>query len=75
MTEQVTTLSVIIPTLNETGQIEDVLGYGNPINAKKWWLDLEVMGDKTFKYDPKNYTVAAITWVMLSDTARVPVAA
>ncbi|NKB21619.1 MAG: Fe-S protein [Alphaproteobacteria bacterium] len=39
--------------------LDDVLGHGNPINAKKWWLDLEVMGDKTFKYDPKNYTVAA----------------
>ncbi|MGY9020348.1 MAG: hypothetical protein ACKVHX_12875 [Alphaproteobacteria bacterium] len=39
--------------------LDDVLGYGNPINAKKWWLDLEVMGDETFKYDPKNYTVAA----------------
>jgi len=39
--------------------LDDVLGYGNPINAKKWWLDLEIMGDKTFKYDPKNYTVAA----------------
>lgn len=39
--------------------LDDVLGYGNPINAKKWWLDLEIMGDKTFKYDPRNYTVAA----------------
>lgn len=39
--------------------LDDKLGYGNPIDAKKWWLDLEVMGDKTFKYDPKNYVVAA----------------
>jgi len=39
--------------------LDDFLGYGNPIDAKKWWLDLEVMGDKSFKYDPKNFTVAA----------------
>lgn len=39
--------------------LDDVLGYGNPVDAKKWWLDLEVMGKRTFRYDPENYTVEA----------------
>lgn len=39
--------------------LDDVLGGGNPVDAKKWWLDLEVKGDVSFKYDPKNYVEAA----------------
>lgn len=39
--------------------LDDKFGSGNPVDAKKWWLDLEVMGDVSFKYDPKNYAVAA----------------
>ena len=39
--------------------LDDRLGYGNPIDAKKWWLDLEVMGEKTFRYDPQNYVTHA----------------
>ena len=32
--------------------LDDVLGNGNPVDAKKWWLDLEVMGERSFRYDP-----------------------
>jgi ferredoxin len=39
--------------------LDDVLGGGNPVDAKKWWLDLEVLGERSFRYDPKNHTVAA----------------
>lgn len=39
--------------------LDDVLGNGNPIDAKKWWLDLEVIGARSFKYDPRNYVVNA----------------
>jgi ferredoxin len=39
--------------------LDDVLGNGNPVDAKKWWLDLEVKGRKTFQYQPENYTVKA----------------
>ena len=37
--------------------LDDWLGNGNPNDAKKWWLDLEVIGKRSFKYDPKNYVV------------------
>jgi len=39
--------------------LDDRLGNGNPVDQKKWWLDLEVMGKRSFRYDAKNYTVAA----------------
>lgn len=39
--------------------LDDMLGNGNPVDSKKWWLDLEVIGKKSFKYDPSNYTVEA----------------
>ena len=39
--------------------LDDKLGNGNPVDQKKWWLDLEVMGERSFRYDAKNYTVAA----------------
>ena len=39
--------------------LDDVLGYGNPIDEKKWWLDLEVKGDRTFRYDSQNYVEKA----------------
>lgn len=39
--------------------LDDVLGSGNPVDAKKWWLDLEVKGDVSFKYDPRNHVEAA----------------
>lgn len=39
--------------------LDDVLGNGNPIDAKKWWLDLEVMGKRTFRYDAQNFIVEA----------------
>ncbi len=39
--------------------LDDKMGNGNPVDQKKWWLDLEVMGEKLFRYDAKNYTVAA----------------
>jgi len=35
--------------------LDDVMGNGNPVDAKKWWLDLEVMGKRSFRYDPKNH--------------------
>jgi ferredoxin len=40
--------------------LDDVLGNGNPVDEKKWWLDLEVMGKKSFRYDPKNYVDVAM---------------
>jgi len=39
--------------------LDDKLGNGNPIDAKKWWLDLEVIGKRSFKYNPENYVVEA----------------
>ena len=39
--------------------MDDVLGGGNPVDVKKWWLDLEVIGRKSFKYDAENYVVEA----------------
>ena len=39
--------------------LDDKLGNGNPVDRKKWWLDLEVMGERSFRYDARNYTVAA----------------
>ena len=39
--------------------LDDVLGNGNPSDAKKWWLDLEVLGERSFKYNPENYVEEA----------------
>lgn len=39
--------------------LDDLLGGGNPVDEKKWWLDLEVIGRKSFRYNPENYTVEA----------------
>ena len=39
--------------------LDDFLGYGNPLDEKKWWLDLEVKGKRSFKYDPENIVVKA----------------
>ena len=39
--------------------LDDKLGNGNPVDKKKWWLDLEVIGKRSFKYDPDNYVLAA----------------
>jgi reductive dehalogenase len=39
--------------------MDDLLGHGNPVDAKKWWLDLEVMGKRSFRYDSNNYVVKA----------------
>jgi ferredoxin len=39
--------------------LDDKLGHGNPNDKKKWWLDLEVMGKRTFRYDPNNEVVEA----------------
>mgnify|MGYP000926046806 FL=1 len=39
--------------------LDDVLGNGNPNDAKKWWLDLEVMGERSFKYNPENHVEKA----------------
>ena len=39
--------------------LDDKLANGNPVDQKKWWLDLEVIGKRSFKYDPNNYVVAA----------------
>lgn len=35
--------------------LDDKIGNGNPVDAKKWWLDLEVIGDQCNKPDPNNY--------------------
>jgi reductive dehalogenase len=39
--------------------LDDVLGNGNPVDEKKWWLDLEVIGKRCFRYDPKNHVEQA----------------
>jgi len=39
--------------------LDDVLGNGNPNDAKKWWLDLEVMGERSFKYNSENHVEKA----------------
>ena len=39
--------------------LDDVLGNGNPNDVKQWWLDLEVIGERSFKYNPNNYVVKA----------------
>ena len=39
--------------------LDDVFGNGNPLDQKKWWLDLEVMGRRSFKYDTENYVETA----------------
>jgi ferredoxin len=39
--------------------LDDKLGNGNPVDAKKWWLDLEVIGKKSFRYNPENHVVEA----------------
>ena len=39
--------------------LDDALGNGNPVDEKKWWLDLEVMGKRSFRYDPENYVEEA----------------
>ena len=39
--------------------LDDFLGHGNPVDAKKWWLDLEVIGKRSFRYDSNNYAVKA----------------
>ncbi|MBT5940272.1 MAG: 4Fe-4S dicluster domain-containing protein [Rhodospirillaceae bacterium] len=39
--------------------LDDVLGNGNPIDEKKWWLDLEVIGKRSFRYDAENTVEAA----------------
>ncbi|MFV2070708.1 MAG: 4Fe-4S dicluster domain-containing protein, partial [Pirellulales bacterium] len=40
-------------------RLDDLLGNGNPNDAKKWWLDLEVIGEHSFKYDAGNHVVKA----------------
>ncbi|MCP5214555.1 MAG: Fe-S protein [Pseudomonadales bacterium] len=35
--------------------LDDKIGNGNPVDAKKWWLDLEVIGDQCNKPDANNY--------------------
>lgn len=37
--------------------LDDKLGHGNPVDAKKWWLDLEVAGEQCHTFDPNNYCV------------------
>jgi len=39
--------------------LDDKLGNGNPVDEKKWWLDLEVIGPRSFMYNPKNFVVKA----------------
>lgn len=39
--------------------LDDRLGNGNPCDAKKWWMDLEVIGERSYQYDASNYVVAA----------------
>ena len=39
--------------------LDDVLGNGNPNDVKQWWLNLEVIGERSFKYNPNNYVVKA----------------
>ncbi|MEH6473816.1 MAG: reductive dehalogenase domain-containing protein [Halopseudomonas sp.] len=35
--------------------LDDALGHGNPNDAKKWWLDLEVTGEQCHEFDSSNY--------------------
>ena len=35
--------------------LDDKLNNGTPNDAKKWWLDLEVIGDQCNQPDPNNY--------------------
>ena len=37
--------------------LDDFLGNGNPNDAKKWWLDLEVIGEQCHTYSTSNYCV------------------
>ena len=39
--------------------LDDFFGNGNTLDEKKWWLDLEVIGKRSFKYDTENYVKAA----------------
>lgn len=39
--------------------LDDFFGNGNTLDEKKWWLDLEVIGKRSFKYDTENYVEAA----------------
>ncbi len=39
--------------------LDDRLGNGNPVDAKKWWLDLEVVGERSFQYDSSHYVAQA----------------
>lgn len=39
--------------------LDDLLGHGNPVDVKKWWLDLEVIGKRSFQYNSENYVVKA----------------
>jgi ferredoxin len=39
--------------------LDDWLRNGNPNDAKKWWLDLEVIGERSFQYDPSLYVAQA----------------
>lgn len=41
--------------------LDDVLGNGNPVDSKKWWLDLEVIGKRSFKYESNNHVEKAKT--------------
>jgi reductive dehalogenase len=35
--------------------LDDLLGHGNPVDAKKWWLDLEVIGQQCNTWESTNY--------------------
>lgn len=37
--------------------LDDKMGQGNPIDAKKWWLDLEVAGEQCHTFDTNNHCV------------------
>jgi reductive dehalogenase len=39
--------------------LDDFFCNGNTVDEKKWWLDLEVLGKRSFKYDPENYVEVA----------------
>ena len=39
--------------------LDDFFGNGNTVDEKKWWLDLEVIGKRSFKYDTGNYVDVA----------------
>jgi len=38
-------------------RLDDTLGYGNPSDTKKWWLDLEATADKCFVYEESNFCI------------------